>query len=232
MTTGLDGIRAVFTNVAVPHQEWPSVARRRRYIVVVVLVLGAVLLGISLTRQPGEPSFYWLTLALAAVWACGAVASGPLHLGSIEWGGRNKRPVFTGIAVGLLVGSAFVVGALVVREIDVLVEPITRVLVFANQGSLPLVVFITLVNGVAEELFFRGALYSALQGGRPVLVSTILYVAATSASGNPMLGFAAVVLGLVCAWERRVTGGVLAPVLTHLVWGLIMVLALPPLFGL
>ena len=46
-----------------------------------------------------------------------------------------------------------------------------------------------------------------------------------------MLGFAAVILGTVCALQRRATGGVLAPVLTHLVWGLIMVLALPPLFG-
>ncbi len=31
--------------------------------------------------------------------------------------------------------------------------------------------------------------------------------------------------------ERRASGGVLAPALTHLVWGLIMVLALPPMFG-
>ena len=51
------------------------------------------------------------------------------------------------------------------------------------------------------------------------------------ASGNPMLGFAAIILGTVCALERRASGGVLAPVLTHFVWGLIMVLALPPLFG-
>ncbi len=46
-----------------------------------------------------------------------------------------------------------------------------------------------------------------------------------------MLGFAAIILGTVCAFERRATGGVLAPMLTHLVWGLIMVLVLPPMFG-
>jgi membrane protease YdiL (CAAX protease family) len=88
------------------------------------------------------------------------------------------------------------------------------------------------VNGFAEELFFRGALYTALGGFHPVAISTLLYVICTSASGNPMLGFAALILGTVCALERRATGGVLAPFLTHLVWGLIMVLALPPLFGL
>jgi membrane protease YdiL (CAAX protease family) len=89
-----------------------------------------------------------------------------------------------------------------------------------------------LVNGVAEEVFFRGALYTALGRLQPVAISTILYTVATMASGNPMLGFAAVLLGFVCALERRASGGVLAPMLTHFVWGLIMVLALPPLFGL
>ena len=78
----------------------------------------------------------------------------------------------------------------------------------------------------------RGALYTALGGSYPAVISTIIYVLATSATtGNPMLGFAAVVVGAVCAWERRATGGVLAPMLTHFVWGLIMVLALPPMFG-
>jgi len=92
-------------------------------------------------------------------------------------------------------------------------------------------VVITVINGVAEELFFRGALYTALGRQHPLLISTLLYTAATMASGNPMLGFAAIILGTVCALERRASGGVLAPMLTHFVWGLIMVLALPPLFG-
>jgi membrane protease YdiL (CAAX protease family) len=204
---------------------------RRRVVVCLVLVTGAVLLGFSLTRKPGEASFYWLTFALAAVWAVGALASGPLHLGIIGWRGQLRRPVLTGTAVGLLLGAVFVVGALVARELPPVAAAITRVLTFANQGTLPLVVAITLVNGCAEELFFRGALYSALGAHRPVLISTGCYVVVTLASGNPMLGFAAVILGTVCAYERRVTGGVLAPILTHLVWGLVMVLALPPLFG-
>ena len=59
-----------------------------------------------------------------------------------------------------------------------------------------------------------------------------VYVAATLASGNPMIAFAAIILGTVCALERRATGGVLAPILTHLVWTLVVLLALPPLFGL
>lgn len=206
--------------------------RRRQVIVCVVLVAGAVLLGLSLRSKPGDASFYWLTLALAATWVAGAFLSGPLHLGSVRWHGRNQRPVITGTTIGLLLGGLFLAGSLVAREIPPVAERITRVLEYTNFGPLWMIVAITLVNGVAEELFFRGALYTALGRWHPVAVSTLLYVITTAASGNPMLGFAAVILGTVCALERRATGGVLAPTLTHLVWGLIMVLALPPIFGL
>jgi membrane protease YdiL (CAAX protease family) len=232
-TVGIrDELLGIVTNVAEPHRESSHVVRRRRIVVVAVLVVGATLLSFSLSRKPGDPSFYWLTFGLAAVWAGGAVLSGPIHFGSVPWRGRARRPLLTGTVIGLAVGGAFVVGGLVARQIPPVAEFITRVLEFANQGTLPLVVVITLVNGVAEEMFFRGAVYPALGKHHPVLISTFVYVVATSASGNPMLGFAAIILGTVCALERRATGGVLAPVLTHLVWGLIMVLALPPIFGL
>jgi len=229
--TLLDDFRGIATTVAVPHHEPAATVRRRRVVVIVVLVIGGALLGYSLTREPGDSSFYWLTLALAAVWTLGAFASGPLHLGSVQFRGRNQRPVITGTVIGLLLGSAFLVGGLVVREIPGVREFVTRVLDFANHGPLLLVVLITVINGVAEELFFRGALYSALGNAYPAVVSTVIYVATILATGNPMLAFAGVILGSVCAWERRATGGVLAPMLTHFFWGLVMVLALPPLFG-
>ena len=61
--------RDIVSTVAVPHQETPAVIVRRRIVVTVVLVIGGALLGYSMTRRPGDESFYWLTLALAAVWA-------------------------------------------------------------------------------------------------------------------------------------------------------------------
>jgi uncharacterized protein len=227
----LQEVRDIATTVAVPHHEPPAVIRRRRIVVAVVLLIGAGLLGYSLTRRPGDESFYWLTLALAAVWAVGAFASGPLHLGCVRFRGRNQRPVITGTLVGVLLGGVFLVGGLIAREIPALREFVTRVLEFADPGALALVVFITLINGIAEELFFRGALYTALGKAYPAVISTIIYIVAILATRNPMLAFAAVILGAVCAYERRATGGVLAPILTHFFWGLIMVLALPPVFG-
>ncbi|HYB39280.1 MAG TPA: type II CAAX endopeptidase family protein [Mycobacterium sp.] len=230
-TTVRDEFRRAITNVAVPHHEPPSVVLRRRIVVAIVLVLGTVVLGLSMKRHPGEASFYWLTLALAAVWAIGAFASGPLHLGGICWRGRNQRPVISGATIGVLLGGVFLAGGAVAREIPAVSELITRVLQFANQGSWRLTLTVALLGAITEELFYRGALYTALGRHYPATISTLLYVAATMASQNLVLGFAAIILGTVCAWERRATGGVLAPILTHFVWSLVMVLALPPLFG-
>lgn len=230
--SALAEIRAGIVNVAVPHNEPPAVKRRRRVVVVIVLLLGAGVLGLALRRHPGEPAFYWLSLALAAVWGLGALASGPLHLGGARWRGRNQRPVISGTVIGLLLGGVFVLGGLIARQIPAVAELITRVLHYTDQGSWRLTMAVALIGGIAEEMFYRGAFYTALGRFHPALVSTIVYVAATLASGNPMLGFAAIILGTVCALERRATGGVLAPILTHFVWTLVVLLALPPLFGL
>lgn len=225
-------IGAIISSPPVTHEESPSQIRSRRIVVVVVLAIGATLLGLSLSRTPGSTAFYVLTLALAAVWAGGARLSGPLHVGCVEFRGRDRRPVITGSMVGLLVGAVFIVGGLVAREIGPVRDYIVAVLEYANYGTLWLVVLITVINGLAEEMFFRGALYSALGKYHPEIVSTIVYALAVSAAGNPMLGFAGLILGGVCAYERRITGGVLAPMLTHFFWGLVMVLALPPIFGI
>jgi membrane protease YdiL (CAAX protease family) len=155
-----------------------------------------------------------------------------LHLGGVRWHGRNQRPVISGTVIGLLLGAVFVLGGLIAREIPAVSELITRVLQYTDQGSWRLIMAIALLGAIAEELFYRGALYTALGRHHPLLISTVVYVAATMASQNLMLGFAAIILGTVCALERRATGGVLAPILTHFVWTLVVLLALPPLFGL
>ena len=94
----------LLTNVAEPQQESPPDRTRRRWLVVAVLVVGAALLAVSLTRRPGEAGFYWSTLALAAVWAGGAVLSGPLHRGTDR---RGRPPVLLGVTTGLLTGALF-----------------------------------------------------------------------------------------------------------------------------
>jgi membrane protease YdiL (CAAX protease family) len=204
---------------------------RRRIVVAVVLVAGSVTLGLSLSIEPGDSSFYPMTFALAAVWLVGAIASGPIRIGCFPPPrGGHVQAAGIGIVVGLILGAIFVVGGLVTREIPPLRDFIADVLDHADTGGLALVLATAVVNGIAEELFFRGAVYSAFKGHAPVIFSTLIYVIATLASGNPMLGFAAILLGVVCALERRATAGVLAPAFTHIAWTLVMVLVLPLLF--
>ena len=222
--------RALWDVVPRDHRESPRRLRRRQVVTVAFVVIGAVVLGFSLRIEPGNVWFYPATLGLAAVWTVGAFASGPLHLGRIAHPAGPRRPVVTPVLLGLGLAAVFVAGALVVREVSFLDRQVRSVLDFADQGSWPLLVAITAVNGVAEELFFRGAVYAATPR-HPVPVTTTAYVLATAATGNVMLSFAAVLLGAVVGLERRASGGILAPVLTHVTWSTAMLVALPLLFG-
>ena len=66
-------LRPMFIDVVErDHSETDAAHRRRQMIVAVTLVLGATLLGLSLSVRAGDPLFYYLTFALAAVWAAGA----------------------------------------------------------------------------------------------------------------------------------------------------------------
>jgi membrane protease YdiL (CAAX protease family) len=134
------------------------------------------------------------------------------------------------LVYGVALSGLFVVGALIVREVPLLDDQVRHVLDHADQGSVALLVLVTAVNGVAEELFFRGALYAATPR-RPVAVPSAAYVAATLATGNVMLAVAAVLLGVLVGLERRATGGIQAPIITHVVWSVTMLLALPAIFG-
>jgi membrane protease YdiL (CAAX protease family) len=131
---------------------------------------------------------------------------------------------------GLLLVAVFALGALVVRQVPWLDDQVQHVLDHADQGSVPLLAVITAINGVAEELFFRGALYAATTR-YPVVVTTLAYTAATVATGNPMLVFAAVLLGALVGLERRATGGIQAPIITHVIWSVTMLVVLPAMFG-
>lgn len=213
------------------HRESDRAFRRRRVFCAVTLVVGAVVLGVGLNVPPGDPLFLVLTAVLALVWSVGAVLAGPLRLGR-AWTreGGLTRPVVQSLALGLLAAGVFCAGAVLVAQVPLLQDAVDDVLDHARYAALPLVAVITLVNGLAEELFFRGALYAAV-GGNQVLVTTALYVLVTVATGNVMLVFAAAVLGLLVGAQRRVTGGVLGPMVTHVTWSMSMLLVLPPLLA-
>jgi hypothetical protein len=212
------------------HRETGTAFRRRRRVVGAASVAGAGLLGLSLSTRPDSPEFYGLTLGVAATWLGGGAASGPLHLGWMPGDSAYRRPVVVPILLGAGAFAAFYAAALAARRVPPLRRAVASVLRYAEQGSGPLVLLTTLANGAAEEVFFRGALYAAVGSRCPVAKSTAVYALATTTTGNPALVLASVPMGVLFALQRRATGGIQAPLLTHVTWSALMVRYLPQLY--
>jgi uncharacterized protein len=213
------------------HQESDAAFRKRRRVVAATALTGAGLLGAGLSTEPDSPQFYGLTGATAATWVVGGLASGKLHLGhEARRDSTLARPVVVPVLVGAGAFAVFYAAALVARRIPVLDRAITSVLQYAFQGSPRLVLVTALANGAAEEVFFRGALYAAIGRRHAVATSTGVYALATVATRNPALVLASVVMGALFGLQRRASGGIQAPMLTHLTWSVLMLRFLPPLF--
>ena len=224
---------ALITRAERTNAEPDGVRTRRRVIVALTLAAGAATLGWALSIKPGDPLFYPATLGVAAVWTVGALASGPLRLGSgVSRHGDASRGVVQGIILGAALLAVFLAGAVVVSQIPILRGPVEGLLDHARFGSLGIVALVTAITGAAEELFFRGAAYAALPPRFNGIGSALLYASSTLFSGVPLLTFAAFCLGLLTAAQRRVTGGVLGPIASHLTWSLGMLFLMPWAFSL
>jgi membrane protease YdiL (CAAX protease family) len=202
----------------------PATLRRRRTVVSATLVVGTALLAATVRVQEGTDGFTVLGLLAAAAWAVGALASGPIPF---RPGGRPMRElVIPAALVGVGAFGAFYVAYLVAQHLPGLSGALDTILAKADAGSMAAVLGVALLNGLAEELFFRGAVPAAL--GRPGVVRlTAVYVVVTMATGNLALVAAAVVMGGIFTLERRASQGVLASIVTHLTWSTLMILVLP-----
>jgi len=197
------------------HHQSDHDFRRRQLVSVIVVLVGAVVLGFTLRfiDPTNTTLFYSATVLLAAIWAVGAFTSGPLHLGRIghpsEPDLAAPRPVVQPLLIGALLALVFVGGAFFIRAVPILDDNLTpfirTVLEHTQQGSQLILLLVTIINGIAEELFFRGAMYAAIRR-RQVLITTIAYTVATLATGNVMLGFSAIVLGFVVGLQRKAGG--------------------------
>lgn len=201
----------------------PTPLRRRRRRVAVAAVAGTAALGASFAAEPDSREFYGFTTAAAAILTAGGLSAGPIPLG-------DEREVFKPVATGAAVFGAFYAAARLAKRVPAFDRVITSVLSYAHEGSDLGVLGTALVNGLAEEIFFRGALYDVVGAHRPAAKSTAAYALATTATRNPSLVLAAGVMGSIFSAQRRATGGILAPTLTHLTWSTLMLRYLPPVF--
>ncbi|MGK4187832.1 CPBP family glutamic-type intramembrane protease [Rothia koreensis] len=221
----------------------PTVATPWTSRVLVVLLpafLGAAgLLTASLSGK-GSALFYVATFFTAAVyvtvWLLGPVrTSSPAECGRYRGldGPGWARGLVRGAGIGLALLAVFALGALVVRSVPVLADPVGALLDNLRQGPLALTILTTAVNGVAEELFFRDVVPHGIQASpRLVAICSVgLYAAVTVAMGVPLLVFAALVIGGATYAEARTTRRLHSPIALHLVWSLGMLVVLPPLMG-
>ena len=208
-----------------PTVDGPPARRRRRVVTGVAIVVGTALLAATLRVPDGSAWFTVLGLLVAATWTVGSFVSGPIpfqHNRHMAW-----RTFVRAVIAGVAAFGAFLAATLVARHLPLVGPALDGVLATADAGSTALVLFVALVNGAGEELFFRGALHAAAEPHRPAIATTIAYVVVTAATGNVALVIAAAVMGALFSLERLSTRGVLAPMLTHLTWSTLMILALP-----
>jgi membrane protease YdiL (CAAX protease family) len=199
---------------------------RHRYVVAATLVLGSAVLAATLATKPGSSLFYVLGFVSAAVWIAGSAVAGP-----IVWRDPDRSSLARSLGVGAAVGAAcfagFVLAKFAADGVPYLAHSVDDVLRRADAGPRPAVLLVALVSGAGEELFFRGALYDAVDTRRPVAVTTLLYALVTLTTGHAALVAAALAMGLVFGLERLWTRGVLVPVTTHLVWSTLVLFFLP-----
>jgi hypothetical protein len=191
----------------------------------------AALLRSSFAARAGSARFYLLTASLAGTWTAGALGAGPVPWRGDRWrtgpGNPSRSLIVVPVATGAATFAVFYSAARIARRHRTLRRAIASVLRYADAGSTPLVVLIACGSAVAEEMFFRGALWA---GSRPLRTTTLAYAASTAAAGNPALVLAGVITSVIFGWQRDATGGVLAPAVTHVTWSVLMLRYLPPLF--
>jgi membrane protease YdiL (CAAX protease family) len=202
--------------------------RRRRLVVAATLVTGSAILAGTLAAPSGSDLFFGLGLLAAITWIVGAVLAGPIQPAP-RLGRRPAGPI--GILGPLIIGAvlfgAFFVARLVADQIPLVSRNVANVLARADAGPRAVVLLVALVNGVGEELFFRGALPNAFGKHHAAVWATVLYCLVTVCTLNVALVAAAVVMGTVFMVERRITGAVVAPIVTHLSWSTLVILFLP-----
>ena len=206
-------------------------AAARRRLAAATGIAGAGLLGGSLTSPAGSPRFYALTSALAGTWIAGGLASGRIPVASrAAVAAAPVRLVAEPAAVGAATFGLFYGAARIARKVPVLDRSIGGVLRYVHEGSAPLVLLTTAVNGAAEEVFFHGALWDLAAGHRPLPRTAAAYATFTAAARNPALLLGGAVTSVIFGLERHRSGGVLAPAVAHVTWSLLMLTYLPPLY--
>lgn len=149
-----------------------------------------------------------------------------------EWLRARARDVLIGACVGAAMTALtyplyhFAVG--LVPGLSPVVAGLYRTSSGESLGAAVLWVVLIIT---AEELLFRGAWLHALEAQltrRAALgLSVVLYAAAQAFSGSLIVGLLALCCGSIWTLERALTGSLVAPLVSHLIWTPVVILLHP-----
>lgn len=193
-------------------------AAKRRSLLVLVLTMAVVA---WLTREAFESDDTRIAYAIAGALLLGTVLSG----GWPAAHRRGRHPVVGPALTGVLLFVAFTVLGWLSSWLPAIDNGVEEVVRHARAGSGLEVALSAVAAGVAEEVFYRGALFERVR--LPVVTTAFAHAVTTLLVGNVALTLAAWWLGLVLGMSRRASGGWWAPAVTHVVWGLLVLAWLP-----
>lgn len=211
-------------------------AAQSRIVCAVTLLLGAAATAWGLSLPAGDPWFYAATGALALVWLGGALLARRLSgrpLRRVVPTGRSASgDVLLGVGIGVALTVIFLLGAGLVTLVPELRAPVEDLLDHATEGTMVVVLALTVLNGYAEELFFRGSLFDAFAPWWPAVSTTAVYMIVVLGTGIWLLGLAGLAVGASSAWLRVRTGATTAAIVSHLIWSVSMFFLLSPVLEL
>lgn len=197
-----------------------------------VLVVAASTLVMSLALILRHEVNVWLSTGLAALFTLGAclyVYGAELKRFAVPHG----REIYLGLACGLLMAGLthliYPLGQAILPDLSNWVEPLYGNLRQPPGPYLALPVLLLVV--VAEECVWRGLLIDLLQRRyaslQVVLLGTAFYAIPHLFSGSWLLLGVVLICGVVWSSLRLLTGSLVVPLLTHLVWDLLVFIMFP-----
>jgi membrane protease YdiL (CAAX protease family) len=207
-----------------------SAAAARGSLPTLVLLGFLTLVWFLLTQRFGSGDIY----AVIGPYACAVsiLLIGLQPRAVADW----LKPRWRAIGIGLGVGVAMTVLTYPVFRLAVSVVPsldghVQSLYSGARSTTLPKALAWVVSVILAEELLFRGALPDALSRHvaerSAYAISLVAYALAQLGTGSLIVASMAVVCGCIWTVERRLTGSLLAPLISHLLWTPCVILLYP-----
>lgn len=171
--------------------------------------------------QVGRPEMYSIIGGYALL--AGALVIWLFRAAPGAWFRPRARDLAIGVGVGVVMTLlTYPLYSLAVRLVPALAGVVAQLYRSSHQGHWPIALAWLVVIIGAEELLFRGAWLAVLSprlGTRTAVgLSVALYALAQAFSGSLVVALLALCCGMLWTLERVLTGSLLAPLISHLIW--------------